>query len=145
MVWSLGSCLPHQEGEEKEPECRGIEVQGAGLCRAAPKSLSSFGELLAISEGLPGLVGEGRISRVSPQVLSAFQIFRVCQLPILLELPFKPSRLSQIQPERAGRTAPTAALPSSIVYHGIPPKYISPPNTRTLTSTKQVTFKNKHS
>lgn len=53
-------------GEEKEPECRGTEVQGAGPCCAAPKSLSSFGELLAISEGLSGLVGEAEVSRVSP-------------------------------------------------------------------------------
>lgn len=57
---------PHEEGEEKEPECRGTEVQGAGPCCAAPKSLSSFGELLAISEGLSGLVGEAEVSRVSP-------------------------------------------------------------------------------
>lgn len=88
MVWSLESCLPHEEGEEKEPECRGTEVQGAGPCCAAPKSLSSFGELLAISKGLSGLVGEAEVSRVSP-LSSAFQILRVCNLPILLELPLQ--------------------------------------------------------
>lgn len=63
-----------------------------------------------------------------------FENFRVLKLPILLQLP-----LHVFQEPRAGRRS---ALSSSITYHRNPPKYASPPNTHTLTSTTQVTFKN---
>lgn len=125
-----------------------VGAVGAEPGCAAPRSCPHVGrEPLAISEVLSGLVGRAEVSGVPPSKVSP-KCFSNCpglQTPHL-GAPWSSLAFSALTDttREAGRTAPTVALASPNTYHGIPPRYTSPPNTHRLTSTKQVTFKNKH-
>lgn len=109
---------------------------------------SSSGEPPAISWSSHSLGGRGKRLRGDPpshnkEVLKCFKKqFQVLKLRILLQLPSL--RLPGVHGYSPGKEGEQPPLPFLLLpTTEIPEIRFSPPNTHTLTSTKQVTFKNK--
>lgn len=119
-------------------------TMGAEPGCAAPRPCPHVGrEPLATSEVLSGLVGRAEVSGVPPSKVGpkCFSNRQGLQTPHL-GAPWSSLAFSALTDttREAGRTAPTVALASPNTYHGIPPRYTSPPNTHRLTSTKAGDF-----